>query len=220
MPRFPSTPPTMHCFVSVCRIKIPINPTKVGVTWQNVKTIKGYEYFCKALYVCIKQKKGGISLHPITFRGPQVGIDCFQLSHLGCNISTTVGKKNMNLLSFFSPSLFGDNRKLVTTFSIRCVRGNCVLLTSFLVASKYFKMAKHLSLARCGCFARLTRRLLGKTHKRFIRGVNGTASVYDPNYHLCFSAYFNHGHIPLPLSRVQHTLSRHRQTVELELNNG
>lgn len=130
------------------------------------------------------------------------------------------GRKTWIYWAFFPPSLFGDNRKLVTTFSIRCVRGNCVLLTSFLVASKYFKMAKHLSLPRCGCFARLTRRLLGKTHKRFIRGVNGTASVYDPNYHLCFSAYFNHGHIPLPLSRVQHTLSRHRQTVELELNNG
>lgn len=106
MAHFPSTLPAMHCFVLVCHIKIPINPTKVSVTGQNVKTIKGCEYFCKAMYVCIKQKKkGGISLHPITFRGPLVGIDCFQLSHLGCNISTTVGKKNMNLFNFFFPLL-------------------------------------------------------------------------------------------------------------------
>lgn len=40
-------------------------------------------------------------------------------------------------------------------------------------------------------------------HKRFIRGVNGKVGVYDPNYHLCFSAYFNHSHIPPSNSALQ-----------------
>lgn len=50
-------------------------------------------------------------------------------------------------------------------------------------------------------------------HKSFIRGVNGKVGVYDPNYHLCFSAYFNHSHIlfsrstlqSLPLQHPTHT---------------
>lgn len=59
--------------------------------------------------------------------------------------------------------------------------------------------------------------------ERFIRGVNGKVSVYDPNYHLCFSAYFNHSHILFSHSTLQslplqHHTHMHTNKTELDLS--
>lgn len=45
--------------------------------------------------------------------------------------------------------------------------------------------------------------------KSFIRGVNGKVGVYDPNYHLYFSAYFNHSHILFSRSTLQNLTLQH-----------
>lgn len=62
--------------------------------------------------------------------------------------------------------------------------------------------------------------------ERFVKDQDGKESVYDPNYHLCFSAYFNHSHILSSRCTLQslppatpHTCTRsHTNKTERDLN--